>query len=95
LNTSLSEQAERDNKRIEFRQKLFQDKMAQMKAEKERKQHEQELKDKRLEKFYDSVKPHVEADPIRMISYTEVLNLIFFNVFKFIFSILLLFKGRI
>ena len=72
LQRTLEEQAEKDRERIELRNAAFRERINQLKAHKEKKQMEAELKEKRLEKFYDSVKPNVEADPARMISYTVV-----------------------
>ncbi len=71
LNTSLMEQAGKDQERIEYRRKVYEDKVAQGKAQREKQRQELGDKERRLEKFYESVKPNVEFDPARMISYTE------------------------
>lgn len=68
---NFNEQVKRDQQRIEYRKKQYHDRNSQIKAQKERLKAVNDEKEKRLEKFYDSVKPNVEADPARMISYTE------------------------
>lgn len=72
LNTSFVDQAKKDQERIDYRRRAYEEKLAQSKAHKEKQRLEAEEKEKRLEKFYESVKPNVEFDPARMISYTEV-----------------------
>ena len=68
---NFKEQNKKDQQRIEYRHKQYWEKVSQTKVQKEKEKAEYEEKEKRLEKFYDSVKPNVEADPARMISYTE------------------------
>lgn len=72
LNTSFVDQAKKDKERIAYRRKAYEEKLVQSKVHKEKQRQEAEEKEKRLEKFYESVKPNVEFDPARMISYTEV-----------------------
>ena len=62
----------RDGERINQRNKELLDKQAKLKQTILAKKKETEEKEKRLEKFYESVKPDVKADPVRMISFTEV-----------------------
>ncbi len=50
---------------------MFLEKKAELQSKLLSKEQENEEKKIRLEKFYDAVKPNIEADPTRMISYTE------------------------
>jgi hypothetical protein len=71
LQQKLHEQAEKDRERIEYRKGLFEKKQVELHMKKEQIQLEQEEKERRLEKFYETVKPKVEADPARLVSFTE------------------------
>lgn len=71
IKRSLLEQSEKDKERIDFRNKMFFEKKSEYNQKKQLKQMENEEKEKRLEKFYESVKPNVEADPARLVSFTE------------------------
>ena len=71
LNKCLSDQAEKDRERIALRNKMFFEKKAELSAKLAHKELESEERNARLEKFYESVKPRVDADPARMISFTE------------------------
>jgi hypothetical protein len=61
-----------ERERVENRNKEFWNKKDEIKAAKLNKIAESEEKEKRLKKFYDSVKPNVQSDPERMVSFTEV-----------------------
>jgi hypothetical protein len=75
LKKMLNDQAQRDKDRIDYRNKTLTEKINLFKTQKQMKLHEHEEKEKCLEKITASRKPHVESDPVRMISYTEaVLN---------------------
>lgn len=71
LKKTLLEQAKKDRERIEMRNKVLLDKKLEIITQKQNKKFENELREKRLQKFYESVKPKVESDPTRMISYTQ------------------------
>jgi hypothetical protein len=47
------------------------EKKAELQSKQASKETENEEKKLRLEKFYNSVKPHIDADPARMVSFTE------------------------
>lgn len=72
LNKVFAEQSRKDRERIEFRNNLLIEKKIDLSSQKQSKQGEIEMKEKRLQKFYESVKPNVESDPARMISFTQV-----------------------
>jgi hypothetical protein len=75
LNKILSDQAQKDKERIEYRNKMLANKMNMLKNQKQLKLTEHEQKEKILEKITQARKPHINSDPVRMISYTEaVLN---------------------
>jgi len=71
LQQKLHDQAEKDRERVEYRKGLFEKKQDDVQIRKEQIQLEQEEREKRLEKFYETVKPKVEADPARLVSFTE------------------------
>lgn len=71
LQQKLNEQAEKDRERVEYRKNLFEKKQVEVQIKKEQIQLDQEEREKRLEKFYETVKPKVEADPARLVSFTE------------------------
>lgn len=75
----LNDQSAKDRERIEFRNRLLAKRREEVNMKKQVKQLENEDKEKKLEKFFDSVKPNVESDPIRAISYTEVRNITTFT----------------
>ena len=50
---------------------MFLEKKAELQSKLASKEHENEEKKARLEKFYNAVKPNVESDPARMVSFTE------------------------
>jgi hypothetical protein len=70
LKKKMQEQAARDAEKIEYRNRQFYDKKIGLITNKLNKLNEMADKEKRLQKFYDSVKPKVEANPARMISFT-------------------------
>jgi hypothetical protein len=96
LKANLSDQAVKDKERIEFRNKLLLKRKDQQMASILEKKAELELKEERLKKFYDSVKPNVSADPTRVISFTEVsLQHFQLGLLKIHFYICLNFKVRV
>lgn len=72
LKQIFNEQSTRDRERIEYRNKLIAKKKDELNSMKMAKQSEIEMKEKKLEKFFEAVKPNVETDPVRVISFTEV-----------------------
>jgi hypothetical protein len=70
LKKKLKEQALKDNERIEYRKELFQKKKTDYEQKKIDKQKDFDLKQEKVKKFLDTVKPKVESDPARMVSYT-------------------------
>jgi hypothetical protein len=70
LRKKMQEQAVKDAEKIEYRNRQFYDKKIGQISSKLSKLNEMEEKEKRMQKFYESVKPKVESDPARMISFT-------------------------
>lgn len=85
LKEMLHEQSEKDRERIEYRSRLLVQKRDEITSKKQAKKLENEEKEKKLENFFDKVKPKVEVDPIRAISFTEVIStkLFFFTEIYF------------
>jgi len=71
LNSEFKERAKRDQARIDFRKEIYLDRIEKNKIIKENEYAENEEKKKRMEDFYAAVKPKVEKDYGRMVSYTE------------------------
>ena len=71
LKRKLNEQAIRDREKIQFRNRQFFDKKVEHINNKLSKLNEMEGKEKRLQKFYESVKPKVDSNPARVISFTK------------------------
>jgi hypothetical protein len=71
LRKKLQEQAARDQEKIDLRNRQFLDKKIGLISNKLSKLNEMEEREKRLQKFYESVKPKVEADPARVTRFTE------------------------
>lgn len=98
LKTAINEQALKDKERIEYRKELYFKKKEQLNADKINKQIELENREKRLKKFYESVKPNVVADPIRVVSFTEVTSSKIHTYIEYLILIKINFvkiKGRI
>lgn len=85
LKEMLHEQSEKDRERIEYRSRLLVQKREETTSKKQAKKLENEEKEKKLENFFDKVKPKVEVDPIRAISFTEVRENVFFILPRFIY----------
>lgn len=73
LKQLLNEQSVKDRERIEYRNRRLIEKREEMASKKLSKQIEIADKEKQMEKFFDSVKPKVQADPLRAIGFTEVI----------------------
>jgi hypothetical protein len=71
LDAQFKEQAMRDQERIDYRRRNYREKVEKARLAKEKKDAEEEEKEKRLEKFYAAVKPNVDRDPGRVVSFTE------------------------
>jgi hypothetical protein len=71
LKIALEEQSVRDRERIDFRNKQFYEKKIEQVKSKLEKLNEMEKKEERLQKFYESVRPKIERDPARIVSFTE------------------------
>ena len=78
----LHDQTVKDRERIEYRNRLLRQKRDELNMKKQTKKVETEEKEKKLEKFFDTVKPKIDADPIRAISFTEVRKQIFITIVK-------------
>ena len=79
----LHDQTVKDRERIEYRNRLLRQKRDELNMKKQTKKAETEEKEKKLEKFFDTVKPKIDADPIRAISFTEVRKQIFITTVSY------------
>lgn len=71
LKNQLKEQAFHDQERIQFRKNLHEQRLNEHKIKKVEQQKEKEEKERRIQKLVEKVKPNVEADPARLVSFTE------------------------
>jgi hypothetical protein len=72
LKQELSKQAIVDVERVVHRRAVYEERKLADENRRKQEQAQMEEKERKIEKFLESVKPDVEADPVRLMSFTKV-----------------------
>lgn len=81
LKEQLKDQAAIDNERIEYRRQVMNERKQSYEQKKLAEKIEAEIKEKKVEKFLETIKPNVDTNPARMMSFTlvsvKIVNILF------------------